>query len=80
MTNKGRYHHIPPCGGLHSLFAERYCRDCQEMAYRAEMLTLKRREVELMAIIADTAPTQPRPAYVPSPPTDARPPVRRRGL
>jgi len=78
--NKGRYHHIPPCGGPHSLFSEQYCRDCQEMAYKDEMLKLKRREVELMEILADTAPPRPRTEYIPSPPIDARPPVRRRGL
>ena len=50
------------------------------MAYKDEMLKLKRREVELMEILADTAPSRPRPAYVPSLPIDGRPPVRRRGL
>jgi hypothetical protein len=79
--NKGRYHHVPPCGGLHSLFFQQYCRDCQEMAYRDETLKLRRREIELLEILAEgNTPTQPRPTYIPPPSIDARPPVRRRGL
>ena len=81
MSN--RYHHIPPCGGLHSYYAERYCPDCQEMTYREETLRLKRREIELREMALEIGPREPRRPYVPYvPPSvpDQKPPIRRRGL
>jgi len=82
MRNNG-YHHIPPCGGLHSLFSEQYCFDCQGLTFRKEMLRLKRREIELQEMALEIEPREPRKRYVPyvqpSAP-DQKPPIKRRGL
>jgi len=83
MSRAIRYHHIPPCGGLHTAIAVRYCPDCTEMTYKAEMLTLKRREIELREIALDVGPREPRKPYVPyvpAPVPEQKPPIRRRGL
>ena len=83
MSRERRYHHIPPCGGLHTAFAEYYCPDCKEMTYKAEMLTLKRKEIELREIALEVGPREQRRPYVPyvSPPVaEKKTPIKRRGL
>jgi hypothetical protein len=79
MRNRG-YHHIPPCGGLHSRFAEQYCPDCQDKAHKEEMLRLKRREIELMEMNLDIEPREARRVYQKPQPSELKPPIRRRGL
>ena len=79
--SRGRgYHHIPPCGGLHSQYAEQHCPDCQEKAYRDEVLRLERRHIELLEIIADAGPRESRRTYVQPSPTNPKEPIARRGL
>ncbi len=82
MSRAIRYHHIPPCGGLHTAFAERYCPDCTELTYKREMLALTRREIELREMALDIEPREPRKPFVPyvPPPAEQKPPIRRRGL
>jgi len=50
------------------------------MAHRDEVLRLKRREIELLEIIADAGPREPRRTYVQPSLTDPKPPITRRGL
>ena len=83
MSRRIGYHHIPPCKGLHSQYAEQHCLDCLDIAHRDELLRLKRREVELLEIIADAGPREPREprrTYVQPPLTDHKEPITRRGL
>ena len=79
MSSRIGYHHIPPCKGLHSQYAEQHCLDCLDMAHRDEVLRLKRREIELLEIIADAGPREPRRTFVPPSITDHAP-ITRRGL
>ena len=83
MSKERRYHHIPPCGGLHTAFAESYCPYCIEITYKADMLALKRREIELREIALEVEPRETRRPYVPyAPPpvAEQKPPIKRRGL
>ena len=80
MSRRIGYHHIPPCKGLHSQYAEQHCLDCLDIAHRDELLRLKRREVELLEIIADAGPREPRRTYVQPSLPDLKTPITRRGL
>ena len=73
-SRRWRWHHIPPCGGLHGLADEQYCYDCRKIAYQAEQLRLARRHNELLEIQLDEVPRERRPRpYYPQPPAEPKP-------
>tara|TARA_Y100000310_G_scaffold93462_1_gene90948 strand:- start:369 stop:530 length:162 start_codon:yes stop_codon:yes gene_type:complete len=53
------------------------------MTYKAEMLALKRKEIELREMALEVGPREQRKPfvpYVPPPAAEQKPPIRRRGL
>lgn len=74
------YHHIPPCGGLHSAFYEHYCNDCLRLEFRKDWLAEVRRGNDLKEAELDLGPQQRRePRYIPQPTVEAKPTIQRRG-
>ena len=69
-----RYHHIPPCGGLHSRFSEAYCPDCQTVKYYRTMERLLEERSEYQ----DAPRPRPRQVYVPA--TEPRKPEVKGGM
>jgi len=63
-----RYHHIPPCGGLHSPAMESYCHDCLNLRHQRTMEIL----VENLAEYQGMEPPRPRPRPVYVPATESK--------
>lgn len=75
-----RYHHIPPCGGLHSYYDEQHCYHCQGIQFRKDTLTEMRRANTLKELELELGPKPVREkAYISPPPTEPRPKIERRG-
>ena len=75
-----RYHHIPPCGGLHTQAAEQYCYECRDLQYQRDILNEMRRANELKELQLELAPQERRESrYIPPHPVQPKPKIERRG-
>ena len=82
-TKRWRWHHIPPCGGLHGLAGEQHCYDCHRITYQEEKLRLIRRTNELLEMQLEIGPMEPRKrTYTPpvATPEPKAPTIQRRGV
>ena len=62
--SRTRYHHIPPCGGLHSSTMESYCTDCQTLKHYKTMEIIAEAYTESQDLEAPRP--RPRTVYIPA--------------